>query len=108
LGVDGSVQTVRHQSKQMGVTRARVYQLLEDCSKVMAVRWPEGEHLLAALAERLRGISADSDSGRLLYATMDLFFPRTNESVRIVASRLRNEPSLASLQHSVAGAGEAI
>jgi len=105
LGVEGSVQTVRHQSKQMGVTRARVYQLLEDCSKVMAVRWPEGEHLLAALAERLRSISADSDSERLLYATMDLFFPRTDESVRIVASRLRNEPSL---QHSVAGAGEAI
>ncbi|MFV2066426.1 MAG: hypothetical protein ACC645_05560 [Pirellulales bacterium] len=108
LGVGGSVQTVRHQAKQMGVTRARVYQLLEDCSKVMAVRWPEGEHLLAALADRLRSVRPESDGEQLLYVAMDLFYPSTDESVRIVASRLRSEPSLASLHNSVAGAGEAI
>ena len=32
LGIEGDPQSVRHQSKQMGVTRARVYQLLEDCA----------------------------------------------------------------------------
>lgn len=108
LGEGGPVQTVRHQARQMGVTRARIYQLLEDCSKVMAVRWPEGEHLLNSLAERIRSLCPDTDTERLLYVTMDLFYPRTDESVRIVASRLRNEPAVSSVHDSVAGAGEAI
>ncbi len=38
----------------MGVTRARVYQLLEDCAKVMDVRWPAGEYLLAAVSAKLK------------------------------------------------------
>lgn len=42
LGISGTPQSVRQQAKRMGVTRARVYQLLEECSRVMEVRWPEG------------------------------------------------------------------
>ncbi len=44
LGINGPTESVRHRAKQMGVTRARVYQLLEDCSKIMNVRWPEGHY----------------------------------------------------------------
>ena len=60
----------------MGVTRARVYQLLEDCSRVMAVRWPEGQQLLAHLdAKRHSAGESDSQDSRLFQATYELFFP---------------------------------
>ena len=54
LGIGGAMQTVRQQSRKMGVTRARVYQLLEECTKVMGVRWPEGGGQLQKLLARAR------------------------------------------------------
>ena len=53
LGIAGEPQPVRHQSRRMGVTRARVYQLLETCAAVMEVRWPEGGIRLRALQTQL-------------------------------------------------------
>ena len=59
----------------MEVTRARVYQLLEDCSKVMNVRWPEGQHQLAALTAKFKAEATDKDDLRLYLATVELFYP---------------------------------
>ena len=89
LGMEGRAHSVRFQAKQMGVTRARVYQLLEECSKVMAVRWAEGEYLLAPLVERYSQTCRDSSAARLLFATVDLFFPKGHEPVYVIAGRLR-------------------
>jgi len=75
LGVSGDPQSVRHQSKQMGVTRARVYQLLEDCARVMEVRWPEGKSQLAQLAAKFRGEAKPEDDLTLFNATVELFYP---------------------------------
>ena len=75
LGTEGSPQSVRQQARRMAVTRARVYQLLDDCSKVMSVRWPEGRHLLAALTDHLRTLEADADQLRLYNAAIELFYP---------------------------------
>ena len=75
LGVAGEPQPVRHQSRRLGVTRARVYQLLEDCAMVMSVRWPEGGYQLRTLHARLAKLSTPSDRLELLRATIDLFFP---------------------------------
>lgn len=75
LGVGGLPQSVRHQARAMGLTRARVYQLLEECGKVMAVRWPEGEQQFAALHAKLKNDGAASEVLRLFEATCDLFFP---------------------------------
>jgi hypothetical protein len=75
LGVTGDPQPVRHQSRRMGVTRARVYQLLEDCAMIMAVRWPEGGYPLRSLQAHLETHSAPSDRLDLVRATIDLFFP---------------------------------
>ncbi len=74
LGIQGAPQSVRLQSKQMGVTRARVYQLLEECSHVMAVRWPEGQHLLSQLESKFMAEEATGDL-KLFRATRELFFP---------------------------------
>ena len=75
LSLDRAAPTVRQQAKRLNVTRARIYQLLEDCAKVMEVRWPEGNWLLAALATKLE--SPDTDAVGLVHATCDLFFPNS-------------------------------
>lgn len=75
LGTEGDPQSVRHQSKQMGVTRARVYQLLEDCARVMEVRWPEGRAQLAKLVAKFRKDATADDDLTLLKATAELFYP---------------------------------
>lgn len=78
LGVSGQPQPVRHQSRRMGVTRARVYQLLETCAMVMAVRWPEGGSRLRALQARLTELAAPADRIELIRTSSDLLFPVAN------------------------------
>jgi hypothetical protein len=75
LGIQSPPQSVRLQSRQMGVTRARVYQLLDECSKVMDVRWPEGRCQLAALAEKLDREEVEGDARELFSALRELLFP---------------------------------
>jgi hypothetical protein len=53
LGVKSARHSVQQQARRLHVTRARVYQLLETCSDVMAVRWPEGESLVGRLQHKL-------------------------------------------------------
>jgi hypothetical protein len=75
LGIKGTEQSVRQQARQMGVTRARIYQLLEDCSRVMEVRWPEGAALLAHLDARFQTDGEDRDAYKLFRAAHELFYP---------------------------------
>jgi len=79
LGFSGPPTSVRQQAKKMGVTRARVYQLLDECAKVMEVRWPEGAHLLAALEHHIERIDPQSPTLTLLRAARDLFYPQSAE-----------------------------
>jgi len=75
LGVSGPPQSVRQQAKRMGVTRARVYQLLEDCGRIMEVRWPEGAEWLAQLSAKFQTEAPDQKDLRLFRATHELFYP---------------------------------
>ena len=73
LQLDKRAPSVKQQAEKLGVTRARVYQLLEDCGRVMEVRWPEGRWLLAPLAEKLR--DGTPEALGLFHAIRDLFYP---------------------------------
>jgi hypothetical protein len=75
LGIHGAPQSVRLQSRRLGITRARVYQLLEDCGKIMEVRWPEGRWLVKAFANKLVELGAKGDDLQGFTATCELFFP---------------------------------
>ncbi|MCA9185819.1 MAG: hypothetical protein R3E01_08615 [Pirellulaceae bacterium] len=75
LGINGEPKSVRVQSHEMGVTRARIYQLLEDCAKVMEVRWPEGADALGRLAKIYSSESAPAAAVTLFEATLELFYP---------------------------------
>jgi hypothetical protein len=73
LCLDENSPSVKQQAETIGVTRARVYQLLEDCAKVMDVRWPEGRWLLAPFASRFG--SSDPETIGLVHGIIDLFYP---------------------------------
>lgn len=73
LCLDDDSPSVKQQADTLGVTRARVYQLLEDCSRVMEVRWPEGRWLLAPLATRFG--TSDPETIGLMHGILDLFYP---------------------------------
>jgi hypothetical protein len=75
LGVGARQKSVREQSREMGVTRARVYQLLEDCHRTMSVRWPDGKRLLDEFAQRMDQIYASADCANLLGSLRELLFP---------------------------------
>jgi hypothetical protein len=73
LCLDENAPSVKQQAETIGVTRARIYQLLEDCAKVMDVRWPEGRWLFAPLATRFG--TSDPETIGLIHGIIDLFYP---------------------------------
>lgn len=75
LGIGVPMQSVRAQARDMGVTRARIYQLLEECGRTMLVRWPEGKRQLDQLSDAFESDEKSSAAYRLLIATRDLLFP---------------------------------
>jgi hypothetical protein len=75
LGTHGPSQSVKTQSKKMGVTRARVYQLLEECQQALAIRWPNGRSLLTMLIKKSEFLQPAPEGLSLLQAVVDLFFP---------------------------------
>jgi hypothetical protein len=80
LAREGASESVRVQAQRLKVTRARVYQLLEECGQVMSVRWPEGRIPLGALTARLDRERADAGTRALLGAARELFFPEKTEA----------------------------
>lgn len=75
LGLQGEQRSVREQSRALGVTRARVYQLLDDCGKVMAVRWPNGRQRLEELTRHFSVLGQHHDGLYLFHQLADLCFP---------------------------------
>ena len=72
LGLKGPSPTVQQQADRLKVTRARVYQLFDECALVMAVRWPEGRWMLASQEPDPR---TNPEIKALLNGVRGLFFP---------------------------------
>lgn len=80
LGIDSEPLTVREQAQSMGVTRARVYQLLDDCHKILEVRWPEGRTLLDRMTAQYGAhLGSQPFDVALFLAVRQLCFPDRNE-----------------------------
>jgi hypothetical protein len=88
LSLDENAPSVKQQADAMGVTRARVYQLLEDCAKVMEMRWPEGRWLLTPLSTRFG--TSNPDTIGLIHGIMDLFYPSEKQPVPSMEERDRS------------------
>ncbi len=52
VGLHGPITSVRQLARSMGLTRARVYQLLDEVNDVMTVRWPTGRHQVYELRDK--------------------------------------------------------
>ena len=75
LGIESAQEHVREQALRLEVTRARVYQLLELCSEVMDVRWPDGRWWLAELGKKLDQLDEEDPRVQLFNATWSLLYP---------------------------------
>jgi hypothetical protein len=61
LAVETPAFSVRQESERLGVTRARIYQLLDTCGAIMSVRWPAGRWALQGLIDHVRTRQDDVD-----------------------------------------------
>lgn len=81
LGIGSPVISVRQRSRQLGVTRARIYQMLDECQEVLAVRWPEGRCVIHQLKNHLSAHGADDAMLHLIAEARGVFFPPNLDKV---------------------------
>lgn len=70
--------SVRQAARTMGLTRARVYQLLNEINDIMNVRWPTGRHQVYELHDKLKAEAAevkDPPDLEPFHAAIELFYP---------------------------------
>jgi hypothetical protein len=78
LGLTSPITSVRQAARGMGLTRARVYQLLNEINDILAVRWPHGRHQMYELREKLLSESKEMASPpdlQQFLAAVELFYP---------------------------------
>ena len=78
LGVHGPITSVRQAAHGLGLTRARIYQLLNEISDLMTVRWPDGRQRAHEVLAKFEAELANSDQAPNLEqfrAAVELFYP---------------------------------
>ncbi len=78
LGINGPINSVRQAARTMGLTRARVYQLLNEINDILSVRWPMGRHQIYELRDKFQQEIAASENPPSLeqfHAAIELFYP---------------------------------
>lgn len=78
LGITGTITSVRQAARAMGLTRARVYQLLNEINDIITVRWPTGRHQVYELREKFETETArmaDPPELKQFHAAVELFYP---------------------------------
>jgi hypothetical protein len=54
--------TIQQTARRMGMTRARIYELLAEAPTLIGVRWPEGKFLIGTLRKHAGGHGAETES----------------------------------------------
>ncbi len=75
LGIRGPLTSVRKTARQMGLTRARIYQLLNEINDILSVRWPLGRWQTYRLLERLETETPANSSLDQFRTAVELFYP---------------------------------
>jgi hypothetical protein len=78
LGIAGPITSVRQAARSMGLTRARVYQLLNEINDIMTVRWPTGRHQVYELRDKFETELVQTNGHtdlRQFHAAIELFYP---------------------------------
>jgi len=78
LGIHAPPTSVRQAARVLGLTRARIYQLLNEISDILSVRWPLGRHWVYQLHDKVQA-DLDGQDGRprllQFHAAVELFYP---------------------------------
>lgn len=74
--VTSSSGAVRKAANKLGLTRARIYQLLSEVSDVVTLRWPAGPALVRQLRDKMHDAGADREVLVWLDTVIELFFVR--------------------------------
>lgn len=86
LGMADGDSSVRHAATKLGLTRARVYQLLADIGEMMHVRWPEGSRVVRTFVDELMATAKRPKDLQELRIAVDLFFPVRNAATATAAA----------------------
>lgn len=92
LGVNGPATSVRQAARTLGLTRARVYQLLNEVNDIMNVRWPTGRHQVYELRDKFQAEAAQMDDPPDLsqfHAAVELFYPGSRRGAAGPLERVR-------------------
>jgi len=84
LGIHASPTSVRQAARALGLTRARIYQLLNEINDIMTVRWPLGRHRVYELHDKFQAELENADLGARLeqfHVAVELFYPSTRRAV---------------------------
>jgi hypothetical protein len=74
--IETSSGSVRKAANKLGLTRARIYQLLSEVADVVTLRWPAGPALVRQLRDKMQAAGADSELLAWLDTVIELFFER--------------------------------
>ena len=101
LGLGGDETSILQAANRLGLTRARVYQLLADAAAIVRTRWPEGASQMADLRRRLEERNGQG-APPLLDAAMELLLPQPRghapvDSNGAVDLRLAPQPGVVEL-----------
>jgi hypothetical protein len=95
LGISGPIVAVREVARDMGLTRARVYQLLNEINDILLVRWPNGRRWVYDLRDKIEadaaGMSDPPDLDQFRAAT-ELFFPSIRHGGTTLPERMGELP----------------
>jgi hypothetical protein len=77
--MESHASSVRKAAARMGLTRARIYQLLGEVAEVVHLRWPAGAALLALLRSKMESAGADRELLKWFDNAYELFFTRSGQ-----------------------------
>ncbi len=102
LGINGQVLSVRQVARAAGLTRARVYQLFDEVSDILAVRWPTGYYQSRMLRDKvLSQASGNLEPFRQFLAAVEMFYPGPRRA-NVLAAGHKRRPACARIAHQVA------
>jgi hypothetical protein len=95
LGFRGPITSIRQLARSMNLTRARVYQLLNEIIDIMQVRWPQGRRYMYDLRDIFQPAISESTNPPDLtqfLAAMELFYPGNRRCLAGPIVEMHNEP----------------
>ncbi|MBL8889030.1 MAG: hypothetical protein JNL67_03570 [Planctomycetaceae bacterium] len=75
VGAGTKAKAIREQSEELGLTRARLYQVLEECALAAHVRWPQGRVILNELMVYLTNREGMEKTVRQLHQLIITLYP---------------------------------